>query len=89
MIVVELRRIDPAQNMHRFYRFNIERDLFGGFLLLKQWGRIGTAGRTVAEHYDSELPALTAMKTKAAQKKSRGYAELAEPLLAGSATNKK
>jgi hypothetical protein len=27
---VELRRIDPARNMHRFYRLAIEPDRFGG-----------------------------------------------------------
>jgi predicted DNA-binding WGR domain protein len=27
---VELRRLDPARNMYRFYRLDIEPDLFGG-----------------------------------------------------------
>ena len=39
MTPVELRRLDPAHNMHRFYRLDIEPDLFGGFRLLKQWRR--------------------------------------------------
>jgi WGR domain len=34
---VELRRIDPARNMHRFYRLAIEPDRFGGGRLLRQW----------------------------------------------------
>jgi predicted DNA-binding WGR domain protein len=36
MTAVELRRIDPAQNMRRFYRLDIQPDLFGGVLLMKQ-----------------------------------------------------
>jgi predicted DNA-binding WGR domain protein len=37
---VTLRRVDPSRNMSRFYRLAIEADLFGGALLMKQWGRI-------------------------------------------------
>jgi predicted DNA-binding WGR domain protein len=36
---LELRRIDPARNMRRFYRLDMQPDLFGGVLLLRQWGR--------------------------------------------------
>jgi len=42
---VELRRIDPARNMSRFYRLDVQPDLFGGVLLMKEWGRIGAQGR--------------------------------------------
>jgi predicted DNA-binding WGR domain protein len=56
MSAVELRKIDEARNMRRFYRLSIESDLFGGALLMKQWGRIGARGRVVAERYDSEAP---------------------------------
>jgi WGR domain len=27
-------------HLARFYRLNVEPDLFGGFLLMKQWGRL-------------------------------------------------
>jgi predicted DNA-binding WGR domain protein len=73
MIVAELRRLDPSRNMRRFYRIDIERDLFGGFLLLKQWGRIGTRGRTVAERYDSEVFAAEALQRQVGRKSRRGY----------------
>jgi len=33
---VELRRLDPTRNMRRFCRLDVQPDLFGGFLLLKQ-----------------------------------------------------
>ncbi len=35
MSAVHLCRIDDARNMRRFYRLDIETDLFGGFLLMK------------------------------------------------------
>lgn len=73
MTAVELRRIDAARNMRRFYRLDIERDLFGGFLFMKQWGRIGARGRVTAERFDDEAPALAALQQHAARKRRRGY----------------
>jgi predicted DNA-binding WGR domain protein len=35
---LELRRIDAARNMRRFYRLDMQPDLFGGVLLVRQWG---------------------------------------------------
>jgi WGR domain len=51
MNAVHLRRLDPARNMQRFYRLDVQPDLFGGILLVKEWGRIGAHGRMVAEPY--------------------------------------
>ena len=41
MTILHLRRVDPARNMRRFYRLDVQPDLFGGVLLVKEWGRIG------------------------------------------------
>jgi len=49
--------------------------LFGGVLLVKEWGRIGARGRTVAERYDSEALAADALPRHAERKRRRGYAE--------------
>lgn len=74
MTAVELCRIDPSRNMRRFYRLGIELDLFGGFRLVRQWGRIGgRGGRSAFEHYDTEALALTALEQQAARKRRRGY----------------
>jgi predicted DNA-binding WGR domain protein len=70
-----LSGFDPAQNMSRFYRLDTQPDLFGGVLLVKEWGRIGTQGRMVAQHYDSETPATVALQRQAKRKRQRGYAE--------------
>jgi len=64
MNAVHLRRVDPARNMHRFYRLDVQPDLFGGVLLVKEWGRIGAQGRMVAERYDSEALAAEALRRR-------------------------
>jgi len=45
MSAVHLRRIDEARNMRRFYRLDIEPDLFGGALLMKTWDASARAAR--------------------------------------------
>jgi predicted DNA-binding WGR domain protein len=75
MTALHLRRIDPARNMRRFYRLDVQPDLFGGVLLVKEWGRIGAQGRMVAESYENEAPAIAALQRQAERKKKRGYAE--------------
>jgi len=72
---LHLRRADPARNMRHFYRLDIQPDLFGRVLLMKQWGRVGTHGRMQAESYESEELALAALQQQAERKKWRGYAE--------------
>jgi WGR domain len=48
-------------------------DLFGGVLLMKEWGRIGARGRIVAERYDAEALAAGALQQQAERKRRRGY----------------
>ena len=36
-----LRCEDASRNMRRFYRMVVQRDLFGGASLIREWGRIG------------------------------------------------
>ena len=75
MIAVHLRRIDPTRNMRRFYRLDLQPDLFGGVLLMKAWGRIGARGRIVVEPYETEALAAAALQRHADRKRRRGYAE--------------
>ncbi len=75
MSAVHLRRIDATRNMRRFYRLDIEPDLFGGVRLVKAWGRIGTEGRSVAEFHDNEAIAADAMQRHAERKRRRGYGD--------------
>jgi predicted DNA-binding WGR domain protein len=75
MTALHLRRVDPTRNMRRFYRLDIQPDLFGRTLLVKQWGRVGTGGRMMTESFESEAPALAALQRQAERKRRRGYAE--------------
>jgi predicted DNA-binding WGR domain protein len=56
MTALHLRRVDPARNMCRFYRLDVQPDLFGRVLLMKQWGRVGTEGRMMMESFDPVMP---------------------------------
>jgi predicted DNA-binding WGR domain protein len=73
MTAVELHRIDTTQNMRRFYRLDMQPDLFGGVLLVRQWGRIGAEGRSVAEHFDDVALADDALVKQSRRKLARGY----------------
>jgi predicted DNA-binding WGR domain protein len=43
-VIVYLRSEDPAHNRHRYYLVSVQRDLWGGLVVVKQWGRIGAPG---------------------------------------------
>jgi predicted DNA-binding WGR domain protein len=70
---VHLQRIDPGRNMARFYSMAVERDLFGHVVLVRRWGRLGTAGRTRMDEHPGEGEALAALASLQARKKRRGY----------------
>jgi predicted DNA-binding WGR domain protein len=74
---VQMRRIDPTRNMRRFYRLSVQRDLFGGASLVREWGRIGLRGQMMVENHPDEGKAITALMKLAAVKKRRGYEPIA------------
>lgn len=40
----DLVRIDAERNVFRFYRLDIQPDLFGTVSLIREWGRVGQPG---------------------------------------------
>jgi predicted DNA-binding WGR domain protein len=56
MTSFELQCIDLARNVWRFYRLDVQPDLCGGFLLSRQFGRIGPHGRALADMGRGALP---------------------------------
>lgn len=72
-IAAHLRRIDPEQNMRRFYRLGLQPDLFGGCTLIREWGRIGSGGRMRCDTHPSEGHAVTALIAMWQAKARRGY----------------
>jgi predicted DNA-binding WGR domain protein len=73
--VLVLRRVEPEQNVARFYALMIEHDLFGRVILVRHWGRIGSKGRErAAVHAEGE--AAQAMGKRAVAKHRSGYQDL-------------
>ncbi|WP_037155785.1 WGR domain-containing protein [Rhizobium freirei] len=70
---LHLRRIDPSQNMRRFYSLSIQPTLFGGASLIRHWGRIGTNGQEMMETFDESSAAVDAMAQLERTKRRRGY----------------
>jgi predicted DNA-binding WGR domain protein len=71
---LRLKRVDPSCNMRRFYIMTVQRDLFGGASLIREWGRIGSRGQTLIEQHPDEGLAISALLKLAAAKRKRGYA---------------
>lgn len=73
MTAVTLRRVDPDHNMCRFYRLDVQLDLFGASCLMREWGRIGRAGRVSMTPYATQAEAAAALDQQRAAKERRGY----------------
>jgi predicted DNA-binding WGR domain protein len=73
MTAVALYRIDPAQNMARFYTLVIERDLFAPCCVVTKWGRIGRPDQVRRAAYPDEARAMAALEKVRASKERRGY----------------
>ncbi len=74
---VRLERHDSEQNMHRYYLMFLTRNLFGEWLLICEYGRIGTKGGRVLERVCSGLDeAEQLLAKKKQQKEKRGYADI-------------
>jgi predicted DNA-binding WGR domain protein len=71
---MELRKIDPAKNMRRFYRLSVEPTLFGDFALVREWGRIGAKrGRIKEDWLPTLCEAQTALELALKVRFKRGY----------------
>ena len=75
MTAVVLRRVDPARNMARYYRMDVQPDLFGGWTFIREWGRIGRPGTIRVLPCPSENAAIAALEKQTTVKTQRGYCE--------------
>lgn len=72
--MITLYRVDDGRNMHRFYHLRVEQTLFGGWALIREWGRIGSRrGQTLEEWFDDAEPAEVALRKLEATKRRKGY----------------
>jgi predicted DNA-binding WGR domain protein len=51
-----------GQSFSDFTTLDVQPDLFGSVLLMKEWRRIGAKGRMLAERFDDEASALAALR---------------------------
>jgi len=73
MTAVTLRLIDPERNKWRFYHLDVQPDLFGGWSLVREWGRIGRAGKVMTTPFPSPSEAERALGRLRRRKEKRGY----------------
>lgn len=57
---MHLIRTEPAANLHRFYRMEIVRGLFGDWGLIRSWGRVGSSWQLRTDWFDTEAEAKDA-----------------------------
>lgn len=70
---VLLERHDPTRNMARFYRIEIAPDLFGGVVLIRNWGRSGCQGREHRQWFADLPDARQEQQAWLRRKLRRGY----------------
>ena len=70
---MHLTRTEPDANLHRFYRLEIVRGLFGDWGLVRNWGRIGGSGQLRTDWFDTEAAAKDARFALHMAKAKRGY----------------
>jgi predicted DNA-binding WGR domain protein len=73
MSALTLTRCDPSRNMARFYRLDVQPDLFGQWTLWREWGRIGRGGQVRMDTFATADQAATALDKMRRAKVRRGY----------------
>jgi predicted DNA-binding WGR domain protein len=70
---MRLVKIDPTKNMRKFYEIDIQQNLFGGFSVIRNWGRIGAKGQVKIELHDDRTMAQCSREKLRTIKLKRGY----------------
>jgi predicted DNA-binding WGR domain protein len=73
MSAITLHRTDSARNMRRFYRLDMQPDLFGEWCVVREWGWIGQGGQMRVVPYSTMTEAQTALEQQRRIKERRGY----------------
>ncbi|MBK7543104.1 MAG: WGR domain-containing protein [Candidatus Competibacteraceae bacterium] len=71
--MIHLERREPARNRLRFYNIVVTPTLFGGWALVREWGRIGQPGTMRETWFDTERAAIEAGERIRQRKEKRGY----------------
>ena len=73
MTAFTLTRRDASRNMARFYRLDVQPDLFGQWTLWREWGRIGRGGQVRMDTFATADQAAVALDKLRHAKVCRGY----------------
>ena len=65
--------VDPAKNRFRFYTMTWQPMLWGGGVLVRNWGRIGTKGRWLQTHHKHRSSAQELIDQSVRRRLQRGY----------------
>ena len=68
-----LTKTNPKENQFRFYKLYISPTLFGEWSLVREWGRIGSAGTVKIDFFDTEKEAVQKQAQLFEQKQKKGY----------------
>lgn len=71
---IYLERIDRAKNMARYYRLSVVETLFGEWVVVREWGRVGRGGQSCEDVCRSEQQAHDVLAGHLAKRNKRGYA---------------
>ena len=73
---VRLEKFNPAERQMRFYVMYVAKTLFDEWCLIREWGRLGSAGgQRMVDYAGSKEEAEAALGKLFAQKCRRGYRE--------------
>jgi len=71
--MIRLEKHVPIENQHRFYNLGISPDLFGGWLLIREYGRVGSPGQLLTNWFETQDACQTALAKLLLQKQRKGY----------------
>ncbi len=57
----------------RFYHIIVQRDLLGGWTMVREWGHQGSGGRVVKDHFEELDEAVEALGKARDSQLKRGY----------------
>jgi predicted DNA-binding WGR domain protein len=74
LTALTLTRSDPTRNLHRYYRLNVQPDLYGAWCFIREWGRLGRSEQVREVPFPSPADAQAALDRQRQRKERKGYA---------------
>jgi len=71
-----LVKINSEKNQRRFYSLHLAPMLFGGWSVVREWGRMGSGGTLRIDPFSTEQEARDVLEKIKAAKQKKGYIAL-------------